>query len=361
MDTLRDLLVDLADDAPTGGAPPAELWARGKRAHRRQLVVLATAAALVVGTVGAGIGLRPGDRDRSDLAPATTIAFSLPIHYPAGAPMPELGDSPGPLAAVWLVPREGGGSPEAVGLVARTGRWGKLPIPLSHDDPEAPDNVRVALSPDGRRIAYTLQTSQPGTQDVLLQPVVHDLVSGQTYLSAFGFGTRVGGLWVDDTHLFGLVAGGSDGDGWLWEPGRSPTRVNPYRVPYAGSDVAVASWPALGPPRDYGDDPESCSRLNVYDAKTPDSPPADVPELCTLLGVIGPDTLLGHRKDPASGDVTVVAEKFHAAPPFCPSVQRCELSIDDAHRRLVVASGAPERVTFASALIGQALRMGGRS
>ena len=357
MDTLRDLLVDMADDAPTGGAPPAELWARGKRAQRRQLVAL-VAAALVVGTVGAGIGLRLGDRDRFDLAPATSVAVTLPIRYPAGAALPELGDSPGPLAAVWLVPREGGGSPEAVGLVARTGRFGKLPIPLSHDDPEAPENVRVALSPDGRRIAYTFQ---PGAQDVVLRPVVRDLVSGQTYTSAFGFGTRVGGLWVNDTHLFGLVAGGSDGDGWLWEPGKAPTRVNPYRVPYSGSDVAVASWPALGPPTNYGDGPESCSTLNVYDAKTLNAPPADVPGLCNLLGVIGPDTLLGHRKDPTNGEVTVVAEEFHAAAPFCPSIQRCELPVDEGHRSLVVASGAPERVSFASALIGQALRKVGRS
>ena len=357
MDTLRDLLVDLADDAPTGGAPPAELWARGKRAQRRQLVALA-AAAMVVGTVGTGIGLRLGDRDRPDLAPATTVAFTLPIHYPAGAALPELGDSPGPLAAVWLVPREGGGSPEAVGLVARTGKFGKLPIPLSHDDPEAPENVRVALSPDGRRIAYTFQ---PGAQDVVLRPVVRDLVSGQTYTSAFGFGTRVGALWVDNTHLYGLVAGGSDGDGWLWEPGKAPTRVNPYRVPYNGSDVAVASWPALGPPTNYSDDPKSCSTLNVYDAKTLNSPPADVPGLCNLLGVIGSDTLLGHRRDRTNGEVTVVAEEFDAATPFCRPMMRCELPVDDAHRRLVVASGAPERVTFASALIGQALRTGGRS
>src|SRR5689334_17808323 len=105
MDTLRDLLVDLADDAPTGGAPPAELWARGKRAQRRRLVAL-TAAALVVGTIGTGVGLRLGDREQSDLVPAKSVAFTLPIQYPTGKALPELGDSPGPLAAVWLVPRE---------------------------------------------------------------------------------------------------------------------------------------------------------------------------------------------------------------------------------------------------------------
>ena len=361
MDTLHDRLVELADDAPTGGAPPAELWARGKRAQRIQVTALA-ASVLLVGAVGTGIGLRlaDGDHERFDLAPARIVGFTLPIQYPVGATLPELGDTPGPLAAVWLVPREGGGSPEAVGLVAKTGRFGRLAIDLPRDDPESPESFRVALSPDGRRIAYTSLKAQRDAQDVVLEPVVRDLVSGKTYTSAFGFGTRVGGLWVDDAHLFGYVAGGSDGEGWLWEPGKAPKLVNPYRVPYTGSDVAVASWPALGPPY-YGDGSGSCSTLNVYDAKTLQSPPADVPGLCNLLGVIGSDTLLGHRKDPSNGDATVVAEEFHAGSPFCPSLQRCELPVDDAHRRPVAAPGAPERVTFASALIGQALHAGGRS
>jgi hypothetical protein len=364
MDTLRDRLAELADDAPTGGAPAAELWARGKRAQRVRVTALA-ATVLVVGAVGTGIGLGrvDGGPDDRDLAPARTIGFALPIAYPVGQALPELGDAPGPLAAVWLVPRQGG-SPEAVGLVAGTARFGRLPIDLPQDDPEAPENVRVALSPDGRKLAYTSTKAPAGAQEVVLEPVVRDLVSGRTQTSTFGFGTRVGGLWVDDTHLFGLVAGGSDGDGWLWEPGQVPTRVNPYEVAYAGSHVSVASWPAAGPPRDYGDgDPGSCTTLNVYDAQTVNSPPADVPGLCNLLGVIGSDVLLGHRKDPNDGHGTVVALTFQSAVPFCPSPpQRCELSVDDGQPRVVATAGAPSRVTFATELIGKALDAGvGRS
>src|SRR4051794_37588122 len=123
MDTLHDRLAELADEAPTGGAPAAELWARGKRVHRLRAAVLA-ATLLAVGTVGAGIGVRladgEGDGNRSTLAPST-VGFVLPIEYPVRGELPDLGDTPGPLAAIWLSPRAGGGVPEAVGLVAATG------------------------------------------------------------------------------------------------------------------------------------------------------------------------------------------------------------------------------------------------
>src|SRR5436190_13607290 len=132
MDTLHDRLTDLAEDAPKGGAPAAELWARGKRAHRFRLAGLA-AALLVVGAVGAGVGVRltDGDGTRSDLAPAGTVGISLPIEYPVGEELPDLGNAPGPLAAIWLVPGAGGGTPEVVGLVAETGTFGTLPIDVS--------------------------------------------------------------------------------------------------------------------------------------------------------------------------------------------------------------------------------------
>ncbi len=131
MDTLHDRLAELADDAPTGGAPAAELWARGKRAHRLRAAALA-ATLLVVGAVGTGIGVRlaDGDGNRSGPAPAGTVGITLPIEYPVGEELPDLGDTPGPLAAIWLA-RAGGGAPEAVGLVAETGTFGTLPIDVS--------------------------------------------------------------------------------------------------------------------------------------------------------------------------------------------------------------------------------------
>ena len=73
-----------------------------------------------------------GDGNRSDLEPAGTVGIALPIEYPVGEELPDLGDTPGPLAAIWLAPRVGGGAPEAVGLVAETGTFGTLPIDVSY-------------------------------------------------------------------------------------------------------------------------------------------------------------------------------------------------------------------------------------
>ena len=361
MDTLRDRLSELAKDAPTGGAPAAELWARGKRAQRVRAAVLAVAA-LVVGVIGAGVGLGLAHHGQDDPAPARTVGFKLPIEYPNGAVLPDLGDSPGRLAAVWLVPRVGGGSPEVVGLVARTGRFGTLPIDMPPDHPASADTMGVvALSPDGRRLAYPSPTAS-WSEDGVANPVVRDLVTGETFTSAFEFKARVYVVWADATHLFGFDAAGSDADGWLWEPGKAPTRVNPYDMPYAGSDVAVASWPALSAPEHEGGSGK-CMTLNLHDARTPQNAPAIVPSLCNVVGVIGSDILVGHRNDPSDGDGTVIALRFDAADPFCPSVgPRCELSVDEANRRVVATAGAPERVTFATHLIGVALgAMGGRS
>ena len=230
MDTLHDRLAELAEDAPTGGAPAAELWARGKRAHRVRAATLA-ATLLVVGAVGTGIGVRlaDGDGNRSGPAPAGTVGITLPIEYPVAEELPPLGDTPGPLAAIWLE-RAGGGAPEAVGLVAETGTFGTLPINLPHDDPGGSDYMVVALSADGRRIAYTSGSPR--------ELIVRDLESGEKYSPPSDFKTRDGFNWVDATHLVGHVWGGSDGDGWVWEPGTAtaPNLVDPYLVPYGGAD-----------------------------------------------------------------------------------------------------------------------------
>ena len=180
MDTLRDRLADLADDAPTGGAPAAELWARGKRAHRLRATALA-ATLVVVGAVGTGIGVRlnDGDGHRSDLEPAKTVGITLPIEYPLGEELPDLGNTPGPLAAIWMAPRRGGGAPEAVGLVAETGTFGTLPIHVSRI--YTARYSYFALSPDGRKIAY----NTPGEE-----LVARDLVSGDSYSPAFDFAIR---------------------------------------------------------------------------------------------------------------------------------------------------------------------------
>lgn len=80
MDTLHHRLAELAEDAPTGGAPAAQLWARGKRTHRVRATALA-ATLVAVGTVGTGIGLELADvdGDGSYPSPAGSSAIELPI------------------------------------------------------------------------------------------------------------------------------------------------------------------------------------------------------------------------------------------------------------------------------------------
>ena len=90
MDTLHDRLADLAEDAPTGGAPAAELWARGKRAHRLRVAGLA-AALLVVGAVGTGIGVRLADGDDS----APTLSRRGPLARLAADRVPRGGGTAG--------------------------------------------------------------------------------------------------------------------------------------------------------------------------------------------------------------------------------------------------------------------------
>ena len=332
MEALQERLAELADDAPTGGAPAAELWARGKRAHRVRAAALA-ATLLVVGVVGTGIGVRlaEGDARRSDQQPARSMGVTLPIDYPVGEDLPDLGDTPGPLAAIWLAPRAGGTTIDVVGLVAETGRFGRLPIDVSSSylSPDA----YFALAPDGRRIAYDTPT------DVL---VVRDLVTGASHSPAFkSFKPRHEQwyTWLDATHLVGHVAPeagtrhvGGEGDGWVWEPGAAPKLLDLMTypgTPYLGQHAGVYEHPWFVTNTDG--DPRTCLSIQDFTGGT------KMPVLCDVVGVIGPEVALTH-----DGDGTVVAL----------DVQGVE---DPALRHVVATAGGPQRVTFATDLIGEAL------
>lgn len=324
MDTLRDRLEELAEDAPRGGAPAAELWVRGKRIHRLRSAALGAAILVVLGTVGTGIGVRlvGGEDGRSSLASKETVRLALPIKYPIGEELPDLGSTPGPLAAIWLAPRAGaaGGAPQAVGLVAGTGTFGTLPIELSSTHYDAPDSY-FALSPDGRRIAYSTPREQV---------VVRDLASGRTYTLAFEFEVREGYTWVDATHLVGHVAGGSDVDGWVWdvlESGTAPKLIDLREYP--GS-------PWLG--RSAGRDPWFLERQDGSACSLPTLNAKGWPVLCRVAGVIGSDIALTFWNS------EVVA------------LHRGDAPFDDpAARRVVATAGAPQRVAFATDLIARAL------
>jgi hypothetical protein len=323
MDTLHDRLADLAEDAPTGGVPAAELWTRGKRAHRFR-VAGAAAALLVVGAVGTGIGVHLADGSRSTPEPAGTVGFALPIEYPTGEELPDLGDTPGPLAAIWVVPRPGDGPPEVVGLVAETGKFGTLPIDVSSSY-LAPGSY-FALSPDGLRIAYDTPTGELA---------VRDLASGERYAPEFEFEIRdaavAGYTWVDATHLVGHLADSkevlesTEADGWVWKPGTAPKRVDLFTYPptlYLWSTDKDPWFHLL--PREG--DPREC--LSIQN---------QIPVLCDVVGVIDDRTALTH-----DGDGAVVALDVRGVE-------------DPALRHVVATAGGPLRVTFATDLIGEAL------
>lgn len=353
MDTLRDRLAELADDAPTGGAPAAELWARGKRAHRLRATALASIV-LVVVAVGARIGVDlPDGKPTVLLAPRGAGGLALPIEYPVGEELADLGDRPGPLAAVWLAPREAytlddndaGRAPEAVGLVAQTGTFGTLPLNLSATVYEAPD-AQVALSPDGRRIAFYIPTPHPGDggHETRAELVVRDLVSGEEYSPAFAFEVRAGATWVDATRLVGHVAEGTDEDGWVWdvgEPGAAPKLVNPHPYLEDAEDY---------PPVDIygGDPPWSCKSPTITDR----TGRSDASVLCDVVGFIGSDILLGHLKSGAHQD----PDDLNRAVVALDIRDGADFPFDDpALRRVVVTPRAPHPVAFATDLIAEAL------
>jgi hypothetical protein len=332
MDRLHDRLAELADDAPTGGVPAAELWTRGKRAHRHRVAAIA-AILLVVGAVGTGIGVRlaDGDGNRSDPAPAGTVDISLPIEYPVGKELPDLGDAPGPLAGIWLTPHEGGGGPEAVGLVAETGTFGTLPIEVSRS--YLAHDAYFALSPDGSRIAYDTPADEL---------VVRDLVTGDSSSLAFdSFQSRPADdgpyTWVDATHLVGHVAPeadpasihvGGEGDGWVWQPGTEPKLVDLMTypgTPYLGQHAGVFEHPWFLTNTDG--DPQTCLSLRND----------GMPVLCDLVGVIGPKIALTHDGDGAVVALDIKGVEYPAL------------------RHVVATAGGPLRVTFATDMIGKAL------
>jgi hypothetical protein len=215
----------------------------------------------------------------------------------------------------------GGDAPEAVGLVAETGRFGTLPIDVSSSY-TAPDSY-VALSPDGRRIAYDTPADEL---------TVRDLVSGESYSPTFEFKPRPERwyTWIDATHLVGHDVRGSEDDGWVWQPGTAPKLVSildyvgtPYLGPYAGRDPWFRVLPTQA-------DPRRCLSLR-----------GGTPVLCDVVGVIGSEIALTH-----DGDGQVVALDVRGVD-------------HPALRHVVATAGGPLRVTFATDLVGEALDTGG--
>jgi len=326
-----------------------------------------------VGAVGAGIGggLADDGLDAADPEPTGPVNISLPIQYPARAGLPQLGAAPGPLAAIWVDPGEGIGTPQVVGLVAESGRFGTLPIDVTAGlDLRSPHDPGIALSPDGRRIAYESPRIAADTPSD--EVIVHDLVSGEEELLAMEETGLWAYDWLDATHLYGS-AGTTDTNGWVWEPGTAPERADlgaypdqpylGYGWPYAGKELMI---PGHGQRR-------CASPPLLLDASRDDQSPFEVPVLCDVSGVVGSEIVLGHwNPEHRAGDTnaptypsgTVVALDIDGAdrPYLDPALRGrgADDAFDDpARRRVVVAAGAPHRASFATGLIGEALEAAG--
>lgn len=232
--TLHERLADLAIDAPPGGPLP-DLWRRGRRIARvRRLGTAAIAtAACVALLVVVALGWQRG-RPAAVVPAGPTSAPAMPdrLFEPSGW-LGSLDPAPGVLAAVFETRREHlfGSEPGVVGVSAATGRYGFL------DLPRLADRQGVALSPDGRRLAYWTAGTPSGSPntsggETITGYAVFDAASGHTERVGVPtkHGLTVGTLaWLDDRTLlvqYGHWDGG-DGDDAM---ARSSAQMVPPRL-----------------------------------------------------------------------------------------------------------------------------------
>lgn len=176
--TLHEQLDDLAAVAPVHGAPPRELWRRGRRRARLRRLAAAGAAAAVVLVVAATALVRV---DRPVPAPAD-VPFDK-LHLPERVNAPGAWSSEegarGPLAAVgfgmrttpegWWTGSRQELQPYGVSAVDGLATW--IDAPMTEAD-------TFALSPDGRWIGWARHVAAPsGRQGRLIGWAVMNTVT----------------------------------------------------------------------------------------------------------------------------------------------------------------------------------------
>ncbi|MEO5711572.1 MAG: hypothetical protein ABIQ59_17325 [Nocardioidaceae bacterium] len=189
---VRQQLDRLAQDAPTG-VPPSDLWQRGVRRRRRRLAGGAAASVLAV-LVGGGLaGMVVALGPTPVVAPAAGDADAIPdriVEPDPRTPGTDANGAPGRLAVVAGASRVAGflgtSSDGLVGISAADGTYRFLDLPgrltdssglLSSDEP-------VALSPDGRLVAYW-QGPCGGDGCVASGMAVYDTVTGRVHPKRF--------------------------------------------------------------------------------------------------------------------------------------------------------------------------------
>ncbi len=247
---LRHRLDELAELGLRDAAhsPADQAWARGRAWQRRRRVVtavVASAAAVVVLAVGVGAQRLASH----DLAPApagaTDGAPRLPDQlYDAPGWLPGTdGEAPGVLSAIVGGYRKslwGAGEMALVGVSSESGEYRFLDLPGRATQIEDMVEETVALSPDGRRVAYWLEgrpEDEPNREagSVVVGVAVQDLVTGDVV--RHGVPTEHGLLaealaWADGTLWFSWfqLAGargsnGIDGTTASWRVGLDDPRT----------------------------------------------------------------------------------------------------------------------------------------
>lgn len=211
MTDLRDALQTLArerEPAPEE-VSPEELWGRGVRRQRLRVAVTGLVALLVL-AAGVGLGSWLPGALQPDVMPSTPHGqprIPRSLGQPGdSAPGTDQAGPLGRLAVLWSTDRDG--QPALFGISATTGQYRFL------DMPRLASPEQVALSPDGRRVAYWLSgnvTGQPVPGDpsglrwkTVAGVAVYDTVTGRTVRREVGseHGLMPNGLWwADDDQL----------------------------------------------------------------------------------------------------------------------------------------------------------------
>lgn len=187
-DQLRELLRDLAQDAPaidTTAGSAGDVWRRARRSRRRDLiaavslsVVLLVVGGLVIGLIGPGLQSTP------PTAPAYgdgRLAIPNQIWVPSPWTPGTADAGPiGQLALIATAPRHTSWfhteQDALFGVSAKTGQYRFLDLPRLAAD----SGVDPVLSPDGRYIAYFMSGQPSGTfvQSHVTGLAVYDTASG---------------------------------------------------------------------------------------------------------------------------------------------------------------------------------------
>ena len=205
---LRERLTALADRAEPEGPPPG-LWRRGVRRRRRRLALVAVASVLAV-LVGGGLAGLLADATTSYAPqPATSDEpGAIPDHVRVpSAFLPDVGTRPiGPVAVVAGAERRSGlvGDHNGIFGISALGSSYRF-LPLEHrfdnDGAMVSGGDQVALSPDGRYLAYWVANSAGDRVDgIAVYDTVDDRVTARTIASRLGLDPQ-GLAWADDDTL----------------------------------------------------------------------------------------------------------------------------------------------------------------